>query len=203
MRGEIDLDEEKPIEYIAEDGTVLTDEVLDAMAKRYESGDWGEMKIDREVVSRSSRNPVLSSNSILLVEDDASIAQPLCELLRSEGYQVTVAGGQQAAYAAISSQRFDLLLIDISLPDGSGYAVCTAARNSYPTAVIFFTASDDEASVVTGLDLGADDYITKPFRAKELLSRVKSVLRRSGKSQAVFEVGDLVVDTVRGTVKKA
>jgi len=144
-----------------------------------------------------------SINSILLVEDDESIAQALSELLTTEGYRVAVAKNQQDAYSEIAIQRFDLLLIDISLPDGSGYAVCTAAKKSFETSVIFLTASDDEASVVTGLDLGADDYITKPFRPKELLSRVKSVLRRSGKSQALFEVFDLRIDTVRGTVQKA
>jgi DNA-binding response OmpR family regulator len=144
-----------------------------------------------------------SINSILLVEDDESIAQALSELLTAEGYRVAVARNQQDAYGEIAKQRFDLLLIDISLPDGSGYAVCTAAKKSFETSVIFLTASDDEASVVTGLDLGADDYITKPFRPKELLSRVKSVLRRSGKSQALFEVFDLRIDTVRGTVQKA
>ena len=141
-------------------------------------------------------------NHILLVEDDPSIARNLSELLASEGFQVTVAQSQQSAIELLNSQRYDLLLIDITLPDGSGYAVCTAARQVSAAPIIFLTASDDEASVVTGLNLGADDYIVKPFRPMELISRIRAALRRSGKAPAVFELGDLKVDTVRATVFK-
>jgi DNA-binding response OmpR family regulator len=95
-----------------------------------------------------------------------------------------------------------LILLDISLPDGNGYTICTAAKRLGDTPVIFLTASDDEISVVTGLDLGADDYITKPFRPMELLSRIKGVLRRSGRAQSVFDLGALKIDSVRGTVNK-
>ncbi|MCL1890589.1 MAG: response regulator transcription factor [Coriobacteriia bacterium] len=139
---------------------------------------------------------------VLLVEDDESIAKNLCELLAAEGYQIRSVARQAQALEALATETFDLLLIDISLPDGNGFAVCTAAKKSADTAVMFLTASEDEASVVTGLDLGADDYITKPFRPMELLSRIKSVLRRSGKTQSVFEVGTVKIDTVRGTVHK-
>ena len=90
----------------------------------------------------------------------------------------------------------------MSLPDGNGYSICTAAKSINNTPVIFLTASDDEASVVTGLDLGADDYIVKPFRPMELLSRIRSVLRRSGKLEAVFEAAGLKVDMAIGAVYK-
>lgn len=139
---------------------------------------------------------------ILLVEDDADIVKNLTLLLRQEGFDVTTAGGQAAALQALESAGFDLVLLDISLPDGNGYAVCTAAKKAYHTAVIFLTASGDEMSVVTGLDMGADDYVAKPFRPLELLSRIRNVLRRTGKAAAVVELGDLRVDTVRGTVHK-
>lgn len=139
---------------------------------------------------------------ILLVEDDKNISKNLSLLLSSEGYGITVASTQKNAIEAIEGSQFDLLLLDISLPDGNGYSICTAAKHRYGIPVIFLTASDDELSVVTGLDLGADDYITKPFRPLELLSRIKSVLRRSGKAESVFETGDLKIDLIRGTVQK-
>ena len=102
---------------------------------------------------------------ILLVEDDKNISKNLSELLASEDYQVTAVATQKAALEKleeIKSEKFDLLLLDISLPEGNGYAVCTAAKRNTDMPVIFLTASDDEASVVTGLELGADDYIIKP-----------------------------------------
>ncbi len=139
---------------------------------------------------------------ILLVEDDKNISKNLTELLVSEEYHVTAVAGQKAALEKITEEKFDLMLLDISLPDGNGYAICTAVKKNTDIPVIFLTASDDEASVVTGLDLGADDYIVKPFRPMELISRIKSVLRRSGKTQAVFELGGLKIDTIHGTVFK-
>ena len=89
------------------------------------------------------------------------------------------------------------------LPDGSGYALCTFIRQRLDTPVIMLTAMDDEASVVTGFDLGADDYVTKPFRPMELLSRIKNVLRRSGKNQSVYTFADLRIDTLRAAVTRA
>ena len=139
---------------------------------------------------------------ILLVEDDRSIVKNLSCLLEQEGYSVTSAPGQRLALARLNEEPFDLLLLDVSLPDGNGYAVCTAAKRLGDMPVIFLTASDDEASVVTGFDIGADDYITKPFRPMELLSRIKSVLRRRGKTQSVMEIGNLRVDLIRGVVYK-
>ncbi len=139
---------------------------------------------------------------ILLVEDDRNIVQSLTDLLEHEGYTVTTAGTQADALARLAAEPFDLVLLDLMLPDGSGYTVCTAIKRENDTPVLFLTASGDEMSVVTGLDLGADDYLTKPFRPMELISRIKNLLRRYGKAQAVFETGSLRIDTVRGTVQK-
>lgn len=122
---------------------------------------------------------------ILLVEDDPGIIHSLTEFLTGEGFSITSVPGQQEAVNAYRSARFDLALIDISLENGDGYAVCRAIKADRDIPVIFLTASGDEASVVTGLDLGADDYIAKPFRPRELVSRhpeCQTALWRSGPS---------------------
>ena len=139
---------------------------------------------------------------IFLVEDDRTIAKNLMLLLRSEGFSVTHALSQKEALFILDEERFDLALIDISLPDGNGFAVCTAVKEKQGAPVIFLTASDDEISVVTGLTIGAEDYIIKPFRPRELIARIKAALRKSGHSQAVFEIGSLIVDATNGTVTK-
>lgn len=139
---------------------------------------------------------------ILLVEDDGAIAKNLTYLLEGEGYTVTVVHTQKDAIEALETGSFDLFLLDLSLPDGSGYTICSAAKRQGDTPVIFLTATDEEASVVTGFELGADDYITKPFRPMELLSRIKNALRRHGGSAPIFELGGLKVDTVKGSVSK-
>lgn len=136
---------------------------------------------------------------ILLVEDDRDIVRSLREYLSGEGFCVECAGGQKAAIEKVVGDVYDLLLIDVSLPDGNGFAVCAAAKEKN-VPVIFLTASDDEYSVVTGLDMGADDYIVKPFRPRELVSRIRSVLRRCDKSQSVIMLGNMVVDTEKGIV---
>lgn len=141
-------------------------------------------------------------NKILLVEDDMNISKNLALLLVKEGYEVIAANSQKSAIQKIESERFDLVLLDISLPDGNGYAVCTAVKRINDTPVIFLTASDDEMSAVTGLDLGADDYITKPFRPLELLSRIKSVLRRNDHAESAVQIKDINIDLIRGTVFK-
>ena len=139
---------------------------------------------------------------VLLVEDDKGIIKNLTRLLEQEGFSVVSREGQKEALKLLSEEAFDLLLLDVSLADGNGFSLCTAAKRLTEAPMIFLTASEDESSVVTGLDLGADDYIAKPFRPLELISRIKSVLRRSGKTQSVFELGDLRIDSVRGTVHK-
>ncbi|MCL2036780.1 MAG: response regulator transcription factor [Oscillospiraceae bacterium] len=139
---------------------------------------------------------------ILIVEDDSGIAKNLNILLTNEGYSTETAFSQKSALKLIENNRFDLILLDITLPDGNGFAVCTAVKRSSDTPVIFLTAMDDEVNTVTGLDLGGDDYITKPFRPLELLSRIKSVLRRCNKIEKIFEIEGLKIDMVRGTVHK-
>lgn len=139
---------------------------------------------------------------VLLVEDDPSIVSGLGTFLRSEGYAVTSAKTQREAIETFDAGKFDVALVDLSLPDGSGFAVCAAIKQQGDTPVIFVTASGDEYSVVAGLDMGADDYISKPYRPRELLSRIKSVLRRSGRLQNVIQIGSIRVDVERASVTR-
>lgn len=139
---------------------------------------------------------------IFLVEDDKAIAKNLTLLLRSEGFAVTHASTQTEAFSMLDQNKYDLSLIDISLPDGNGFTVYTEIKQTQDIPVIFLTASGDEASVVTGLNMGADDYITKPFRPRELIARIKTALRKFGHSPSTFEICGLSVDTTSGVVKK-
>lgn len=139
---------------------------------------------------------------IFLVEDDKAIAKNLVLLLRSEGFTVTHTPTRNEALAALAKNKFDLALIDISLPDGNGFTVCTEIKETQDVPVIFLTASGDEASVVTGLNMGADDYITKPFRPRELIARIGTALRKSGRSPSTFEIHGLYIDMASGIVKK-
>ena len=139
---------------------------------------------------------------ILLVEDDGAIVAALSQFLLSEGFVVQTASGQAEALAAIEAAEFDLVLLDVGLKDGNGFSVCSAVKQRTKSAVIFLSASGDEYSVVTGLDLGADDYIAKPFRPRELISRIRSVLRRTGRAQSIIELGSVRVDTGRAAAMK-
>lgn len=116
---------------------------------------------------------------IFLVEDDKAIAKNLVLLLRAEGFTVTHASTQGEALTVLAGNKFDLALVDVSLPDGNGFTVCAEIKETGDIPVIFLTASGDEASVVTGLNMGADDYITKPFRPRELIARIKTALRKA------------------------
>ncbi len=139
---------------------------------------------------------------IFLVEDDKAIAKNLILLLRSEGFTVTHSPTRSEAIATLAGNKFDLALIDISLPDGNGFTVCTEIKETQDVPVIFLTASGDESSVVTGLNMGADDYITKPFRPRELIARIRTALRKSGSSPSASEICGLHVDMASGVVKK-
>ena len=110
--------------------------------------------------------------------------------------------GQSEALKRLESETFDLVLLDISLSEGNGFAVCSYVKQNMDIPVIFLTASGDEYSVVSGLDMGADDYISKPFRPRELVSRINSVLRRAGKVQSVLESGGVSIDTTKAVVTK-
>lgn len=139
---------------------------------------------------------------ILLVEDDPGIVSNLTEFLKKEGFTVTSANGQKQALELLTENyaHYDLLLLDVSLQDGNGFSICSQVKSDWPLPVIFLTASGDEYSVVTGLDLGADDYIAKPFRPRELISRINSVLRRYGLQNAVLSYRDLVLDPSKASV---
>ena len=139
---------------------------------------------------------------ILLVEDDKAIVANLTEFLKNEGYTVKSVSGQTAALDMLSEERSDLVLLDVSLAEGNGFAACKAIKEEYDIPVIFLTASGDEFSTVTGFDLGADDYIPKPFRPRELVSRIKNVLRLTGNTGKTVILGEVLVDTEKGTATK-
>ncbi len=142
---------------------------------------------------------------LLLVEDDRTISLGLEYALTEQGLAVTVCHDAASALKAIDVGKFDLALLDISLPDGNGFDICRKLKQGDETPVIFLTARDDEGSVVMGLDIGADDYITKPFRLRELQSRIRSVLRRAHKSaegKSILHYGNLAVNLAEGKVSK-
>ena len=141
---------------------------------------------------------------IFLLEDDDAIAMGLSYSLENEGYTVTAAKSVREAYEIIEKRNFSLYLLDLTLPDGSGYDVCKKIKEIGDFPVIFLTAYDDEVNVVMGFELGADDYITKPFRLKELLVRIKSVFRRynNENNDGKIKVKDLVVNTNEAKVYK-
>lgn len=140
---------------------------------------------------------------VLLVEDDQSIVDALKDLLQSEGFNVYACATQDAACVALGEDDFDIALLDVTLAQGNGFAVCAAAKEAAPDMpVIFLTASDDEYSTVAGLDMGAVDYIAKPFRARELMSRIRGALRRFG-ADGVLSIGDIRIDPASATVTKS
>ena len=124
----------------------------------------------------------------------------LKDFLRVEGFDVDNTDGQKNALEMLERNDYDLALLDVSLSEGNGFSLCSAIKKEKQLPVIFLTASGDEFSVVTGLDLGADDYIAKPFRPRELVSRINSVLRRCGKSRKFFDIDNVRVDLDKGVV---
>ena len=164
---------------------------------------------------------------ILLVEDDPTITSSLSELLEGEGYAVDSCATQDEAIARAcpgsaagtdgqatpGQQRgtrapgvpcpYDLVLLDVTLARGNGFAVCNAIKQASPkTPVIFLTASGDEFNTVTGLTMGADDYVAKPFRPRELMARIAGVLRRSQPERRTISMGPLVIDPSRARVTR-
>lgn len=137
---------------------------------------------------------------ILLVEDEETIVRTLKDFLRAEGFDVDNTDGQKNALEMLERNDYDLALLDVSLSEGNGFSLCSAIKKEKQLPVIFLTASGDEFSVVMGLDLGADDYIAKPFRPRELVSRINSVLRRCGKSRKFFDIDNVRVDLDKGVV---
>ena len=144
----------------------------------------------------------MQTTKILLVEDDRLIIENLTEFLKGEGFEVQYAEGQEKAMRLLEEQEFDLILLDVTLEQGNGYSACTQIKSRYEIPIIFLTALDDEFSVVTGLEMGADDYISKPFRPRELVSRMRTVLRRTGRNQKMLSCQDICVDPVKGITTK-
>lgn len=139
---------------------------------------------------------------IFVLEDDEAIGIGLSYTLESEKYEVTLVKTVAEAKKTVENEEFDLYILDLTLPDGNGYEVCSLIKSTGDLPVIFLTAYDDEINVVTGFELGADDYISKPFRVRELLARVKSVLRRYSKDNAdgIVKIGELSVNTAEARV---
>ncbi|WP_217560533.1 response regulator transcription factor [Paenibacillus sp. GbtcB18] len=142
---------------------------------------------------------------VLVVEDDKTIADGLHYSLYSEGYEVSICENKQKALDTIRQKSFDIYLLDLTLPDGSGYEICEYVKENQNAPVIFLTACDDEIHVVRGLDMGADDYITKPLRIRELISRMKSSLKHYQKelsSTDIMKIGNIAVNTKLAKVYK-
>lgn len=153
---------------------------------------------------KSKRAGVCNVVRILLVEDDRTIAVGIVYALEQEGYTVLhVSDAAQGKAAIAEKETFDLALLDLMLPDGSGYDICRALREQGDTPVIFLTACDDEVNVVMGLEMGADDYVAKPFRVRELIARIKNVLRRRERSGAdLMKLGNILIYPAQARVMK-
>jgi len=146
---------------------------------------------------------------ILIVEDEESLSEPLAFILEREGYRTTVAEDGPAAIAAFEKGGADLVLLDLMLPGIPGTEVCRVIRTRSQVPIVMLTAKDSEVDIVVGLELGADDYVTKPYSTRELLARIRAVLRRrvdtDHLSDSMLEAGDIRMDverhvvTVRGT----
>lgn len=141
---------------------------------------------------------------LFLLEDDSAISMGISYSLTNEGYCVTTASSVKQGLEIIKNDSFSLYILDLNLPDGSGYDVCKEIKKQGDLPVIFLTAYDDEINVVTGFELGADDYITKPFRLKELSVRIKSVLRRYSKdtTDEIINVKNIKINIKEAKVYK-
>ncbi len=141
---------------------------------------------------------------ILLVEDERSLREPLAFLLEREGYQVTTAKDGPGALEAFDRDNPDLILLDLMLPGLSGTEVCRQIRTRSSVPIIMLTAKDSEVDIVVGLEIGADDYVTKPYSSRELLARMRAVLRRKGDLDAtdddILTAGDVIMDVERHSI---
>ena len=144
------------------------------------------------------------NGKIVVVEDDANLLETLKYNLRKEGYDVVTATDGEQAISAARSEKPDLIILDIMLPKMSGFEVCRILRKEMTAPILMLTAKADETDKVVGLEIGADDYMTKPFSLKELMARVRAMLRRSQMTgtppvgvQAAIKIGDLKIDIAR------
>jgi two-component system, OmpR family, response regulator RegX3 len=144
---------------------------------------------------------------ILIVEDEPSLSEPLAYLLGREGYETTVAADGLEAVAEFDRNGADLVLLDLMLPGLPGTEVCREIRTRSAVPIIMLTAKDSEVDIVVGLELGADDYVTKPYSTRELLARIRAVMRRrsepEAENEAILEAGDVRMDIERHTVSVA
>ncbi len=141
--------------------------------------------------------------NILLIEDDNELAENLCRFLSSEGYTVKHGYGQTDGLDLFKNNIFDCILLDLTLQDGNGFLICSEIRSVSDVPIIFLTASDDKMYTVTGLEMGADDYINKPFYPPELIARIKNAIRRKEDRTQNINCGNISVDTTRGVVQKS
>lgn len=144
-------------------------------------------------------------NNILVVEDDKALSLGIEFTLKDEGFNVLCASSFELGKNLYDNNKVDLVILDINLPDGNGYDLCKYIRSKSETPIIFLTALDEEVNIVLGFDLGGDDYITKPFRVKELISRIKAILRRSSKEIVngnKLISGDVELDLSSAVLKK-
>lgn len=139
---------------------------------------------------------------ILVIDDERELSMRLREFLQNEGFTVVCAEGQTDGLEEFGKGDFDCVLIDISLKDGNGFSVCSAIRSVSEVPVIFLTASGDESCTVAGFEIGADDYIAKPFRPRELVARIKNCVRRKTGGTASMSCGDNTVDTAKDLVTR-
>jgi two-component system, OmpR family, response regulator RegX3 len=146
--------------------------------------------------------------TILMVEDEPSITAPLMEALEREGFESAVARTAAEGVSLAGDLDPDLVLLDVMLPDGSGYDVCREVRRSSEVPIIMLTARGEETDRIVGLEVGADDYVVKPFSARELVARIRAVLRRARPTETPevdqpLEVGDVLLDQARHGVTQA
>ena len=135
--------------------------------------------------------------NILLVEDDVTLAMGIEYSLKNEGFNVKTVGKIKDAKEKISNSHIDIILLDVNLPDGNGYELCKEVRLDSEVPIIFLTACDEEVNIVMGLDLGADDYIAKPVRVRELVARINAVARRKGVVSKDKEDNKIIVRDIK------
>lgn len=144
----------------------------------------------------------MTMEKILLVEDDLNIINHLTSFLENEGYIITYANGQREAMDIIIKSHIDLILLDISLKEGNGFSLYNEIKAYKDIPIVFLTASQDEFSIITGLNLGADDYIPKPFKPRILLSRIQNILKRYQKQEQIFQYQSIKLNSLAGKVYK-
>ncbi|CEQ20401.1 MAG: response regulator transcription factor [Paraclostridium sordellii] len=143
--------------------------------------------------------------NVLMIEDDSTIAFGVKYALEQEGFNIDICKDLESGRQNINNKEYNIILLDVMLPDGNGYEFCKEIRQTLDTPIIFLTACDEEVNIVTGLDIGGDDYVTKPFRVRELISRMNAVLRRKGnnnENKKVVKFGDLSINTLEARIYK-